>query len=134
MIPPLTELLSTLLYSLNISVCRTFRSSGGSSLMNTAVPPTTIAVGIQFLPLPSFTGKSHMSFSSCKNLAGILRQETSRSEGSGVACVLEVEAEVLFEDCVRAGSGEIPCARLATGDNVKKSIEAAAMKCTRPKE
>jgi hypothetical protein len=47
---------------------------------------------------------------------------------------VDVEVEVLFEDCVRAGSGEIPCARLAAGDNVKKSIEAAAIKCTRPKE
>jgi hypothetical protein len=83
-----------------------------------------------------------MLLSSCKNLAGILRQETSRSEGSGVVCVLEVEdededeveVEALFEDWVRAGSSQIPCAWLATGDKVKKRNEAAAIKCGRAKK
>src|SRR6266404_2606662 len=126
MSPPLMELLSTLLYSLKISVCRTLRSSGGSPLIKPAVAPTMIAVGIQSLRSPSFVGKSQMSFSSCKNLAGILRQETSRSTGFGAAFVLERDFGVLLADCVCAGADEtscagndeISCAWLATAENV----------------
>jgi hypothetical protein len=67
-----------------------------------------------------------MSFSSCKNLVGILRQETSRSAGSSVAFMLEAEVEALLEACVCGGAVEISCAWLATGESDNKATKENA--------
>ena len=76
-----------------------------------------------------------LSVSSCKNLAGILRQETSRSAGSGVVFVLEAEFEALLETCVCSGAVEIPCGWLETGENERKAVnENAATRRENAKE
>src|ERR1700682_6089613 len=94
--------------------------------MNAAVPPTTIAVGSQCFPFASFTGKSHMSFSSCKNLAGILRQETSRSSGAIAEC--EADVGVLFGGCGVGGACDaISCARVATGDEINARLRMVSV-------
>src|SRR5438045_1136721 len=104
--------------------------------MDTAVPPMTTAAGIQRLASPNFVGKSQRSFWSCKNLAGSLRQETSRSAGSGAECAREFELELLLADCVCsaskdisvAGSVELSCARVATGDNANQTARMGTTK------
>jgi hypothetical protein len=79
-----------------------------------------------------------MSFWSCRNLAGILRQETSRSAGSGAVWELEFDVEELLAEDVCAGSdpdevsvagaAELSCARAAIGENANHKPKAGTAK------